>query len=150
MEMIIFIGIPGSGKSSFYKEKFFNTHLRVSLDLLRTRNREARLLQYCFDTSMPAVIDNTNVALKHREKYIQLAKENKFTVKGYYFRSDIRECMARNANRAGKDRVPPAGIASKYKELQLPKLAEGFDELYYVSMDEENKFVTQNWQDEVQ
>ena len=150
MELIIFIGIPGSGKSSFYKERFFNSHLRVSLDLLRTRNREARLLQYCFDTSMPVVIDNTNVMVKDRAKYIALAKEDKFAVKGYYFRSDIKECMARNAKRTGKDQVPPAGIATKYKQLQLPSLEEGFDSLFYVSMNEENKFVIQDWQNEIQ
>ncbi len=40
MEMIIFTGIPASGKSSFYKELFFNSHLRISMDLLNTRNKE--------------------------------------------------------------------------------------------------------------
>jgi predicted kinase len=147
MEMIIFIGIPASGKSSFYKERLFNSHLRVSLDLLRTRTREARLLRYCFDTSMPLVIDNTNVSVKTREKYIQLARENKFTVKGYYFRSDIKECMARNQQRVGKDKIPPVGIATKYKQLQLPKYEEGFDELFYVSMEEENTFAVQTWKE---
>lgn len=44
MEGIIFIGIQASGKSSFYKEKFFNSHLRVSLDLLNTRNKENQIL----------------------------------------------------------------------------------------------------------
>ena len=37
MEAIIFVGLPGSGKSSFYKERFFNSHVRISLDLLKTR-----------------------------------------------------------------------------------------------------------------
>ena len=40
MEAIVFIGLQASGKSSFYKERFFSTHVRISLDLLRTRNRE--------------------------------------------------------------------------------------------------------------
>lgn len=34
MEGILFIGIQASGKSTFYKERFFNSHLRISLDLL--------------------------------------------------------------------------------------------------------------------
>ncbi|MCB9352743.1 MAG: ATP-binding protein, partial [Lewinellaceae bacterium] len=32
MEGILFIGIQASGKSTFYKERFFNSHLRISLD----------------------------------------------------------------------------------------------------------------------
>ena len=36
MEAIIFVGLPGSGKSSFYKERFFDSHVRISLDLLKT------------------------------------------------------------------------------------------------------------------
>jgi len=42
MQIIIFIGIPASGKSSFYKELFFNSHIRISMDLLNTRNKEGK------------------------------------------------------------------------------------------------------------
>jgi hypothetical protein len=60
MEAIIFSGLPGSGKSSFYKERFFNTHVRISLDLLKTRYRETRILEACLETDQRFVIDNTN------------------------------------------------------------------------------------------
>ena len=33
MEAIIFTGLQGSGKSSVYRERFFTTHMRISLDL---------------------------------------------------------------------------------------------------------------------
>lgn len=46
MQAIIFIGIQGSGKSTLYKECFFNTHLRISMDLLNTRNKEQKLMEY--------------------------------------------------------------------------------------------------------
>ena len=39
-ECIIFVGIQGSGKSTFYKENFFKTHVRINLDMLKSRNRE--------------------------------------------------------------------------------------------------------------
>jgi predicted kinase len=148
MELIMFIDIPGSGKSSFYKNKFFNSHLRVSLDLLKTRNRERRLLKYCFETSMPFVLDNTNVSVEDRKNYLEEAKNNKYSVTGYYFKSEMKECLERNEKRPEKERVPNGGMFSKRKKLELPKLAEGFDKLFYVEIIND-EFVIKNWQDEV-
>jgi predicted kinase len=34
METVILIGIQGSGKSTFYRERFFDTLVRINLDLL--------------------------------------------------------------------------------------------------------------------
>ena len=52
MEAVVFVGLQGSGKSSFFRERFFATHVRVSLDLLRTRNRENRILEVWHDGSV--------------------------------------------------------------------------------------------------
>ena len=43
MDMVIFIGIQATGKSTFFQEQFADTHVRVNLDMLRTRHRERRL-----------------------------------------------------------------------------------------------------------
>lgn len=130
--MIIFTGIPASGKSSLYKELFFNSHIRISMDLLNTRNKEGKLLQYCFDTQSKMVIDNTNVSRENRRKYIQLAIQNKYSIIGYFFESDIRDCLERNKNR--KDSINETGIKAKYKELELPSLEEGFDQIIKVKI----------------
>lgn len=130
--MIIFTGIPASGKSSLYKELFFNSHIRISMDLLNTRNKEDKLLQYCFDTQSKMVIDNTNVSKENRKKYIQLAIRNKYSILSYYFESDIRDCLERNKNR--KDSINEIGIKAKYKELELPSLEEGFDQILKVKI----------------
>ncbi len=60
MEAIIFIGLQASGKSSFYKEKFIDTHIRINLDMLKTRYREKVLFDACLKAKQPLVIDNTN------------------------------------------------------------------------------------------
>jgi hypothetical protein len=39
MEAIIFIGVQATGKSSYFRDRFFGTHVRISLDLLKTRHR---------------------------------------------------------------------------------------------------------------
>ena len=73
-EMIIFIGIPASGKSTFYRQNFAETHVCVSLDILHTRFQEGKLLGELLSAGKSCVIDNTNVELAERKKYIDAAK----------------------------------------------------------------------------
>ncbi len=132
MEMIIFTGIPASGKSSFYKELFFNSHVRISMDLLNTRNKENRLMQYCFETQSKMVIDNTNVTRESRKKYIESAKQNKYQIIGYFFESSVPDCLERNRNRKGA--INEIGIKAKYKDLEKPGPEEGFDKIFTVKI----------------
>ena len=141
MEAVIFIGIQGVGKSSFYKERFFNTHLRINLDMLKTRHREQLLLRACLEAKQPFVVDNTNVTREGRARYIELAKSATFRVIGYYFRSNVRDALQRNNTRTGKERVPEKGVLGTYKKLQIPALEEGLHALYYVHLDESNIFI---------
>jgi predicted kinase len=130
MEMIIFIGIPASGKSSFYKELFFNSHIRISMDLLNTRNKEGKLLQYCFETQSKMVIDNTNVTVESRRRYIHPGQRNRYQIIGYYFESNVLDCLERNKNR--KEPINEIGIKAKYKTLEKPSFTEGFDKIFNV------------------
>ena len=45
MEMVLFVDIQASGKSSFYLERFFRTHVRINLDMLKTLHREDLLVR---------------------------------------------------------------------------------------------------------
>ncbi|TYP71948.1 AAA family ATPase [Paenibacillus methanolicus] len=132
MECIIFIGIQASGKSTFYKEKFFKTHVRINLDMLKTRNREDIYIAASIKAMQSFVVDNTNPTINDRKKYIEIARENKFKIKGYYFKSDYNVSFSRNEKRHDKEKVPEIAIKSTLKKLQLPTATEGFDELYQV------------------
>lgn len=149
MEMILFIGLQASGKSTFYKQTFFYTHLRINLDMLKRRSREEQFIQTCFDTQQSFVIDNTNLTKVSRFHYIQQAKQSKSDVIGYYFRADVDRSLIWNSQREGKARVPDKAILGSYKKLELPSYSEGFDKLYYVSINELEQFVIEDWQDEV-
>jgi len=149
MEAIVFIGVQAAGKSTFYKENFFKTHMRINLDMLKTRNRENILLEACVKAKQPFVVDNTNPAVIDRKKYIDIAKAADFKVVGYYFQSNLDEVVLRNKKRKGKESVSLAGIRSTYSKLHLPDMAEGFDELYYVYINTENEFVVEEWKNEV-
>jgi predicted kinase len=146
MQAIIFTGIQGSGKSSFYKARFFKTHIRLSLDMLRTRHRETLLIQACIESKQPFVVDNTNPTTIERARYIQAVKAGRFEVIGYYFQSSVGDALRRNAERNGKERVPDLAILATFKKLQIPTLDEGFDALYYVQIDASGEFVIQEWQ----
>ncbi|HEY6066075.1 MAG TPA: AAA family ATPase [Thermoanaerobaculia bacterium] len=140
MEAVLFIGIQGSGKSSFYRERFFDTHVRISLDMLKTRDRERALVRACLSCRQPFVIDDTNVLASQRADWIALAREGGFRVTGYFFRSELKAALWRNNQREGKRKIPPGGLIGTYKRLQPPSAAEGFDELYIVEIDVDGKF----------
>ncbi|MEP6776545.1 MAG: AAA family ATPase [Chloroflexota bacterium] len=143
MEAIIFVGMQASGKSTFYKERFFDTHVRINLDMLRTRHRERLLLHTCIEMKQRFVVDNTNPTSAHRAGYIAPTKAAGFAVVGYYFDASVSECVARNNTRVGAARIPVVGIYSTAKKLQAPSLSEGFDTLYYVRIDGRGGFVVE-------
>ncbi|MFD2245210.1 AAA family ATPase [Pontibacter ruber] len=141
MQAVIFCGIQASGKSTFYKEHFFNTHVRISLDLLRTRNRENLLLEACLSTQMRFVVDNTNPTAAERQKYIGLAKAARYEVVGYFFETSVKEALVRNSRRSGRFVVPDKGVFGTLKRLQKPALAEGFDVLYLVRLQQDGSYI---------
>jgi predicted kinase len=143
MEAVILVGIQASGKSTFYQQRFFDTHVRISRDLLRTRSRERLLLQACLESRQPFVVDNTNVTAEERARYIEAARAAGYRVVGYFFRTETRAAIARNKLRQGKAVIPIPGILGTYKKLEEPRPEEGFDELYTVTLTPANEFVVE-------
>jgi predicted kinase len=149
MQAVIFIGIQASGKSTFFKERFADTHIRINLDMLKTRHREELFVKACLEARQSFVVDNTNPKIEDRQRYIVPAKDAGFEVIGYYFESKISTILERNRLRLGKELIPEAGIRAAYNKLQIPIMNEGFDKLYYVKIDPQGLFVVEEWQDEI-
>ena len=141
MEAVIFVGVQGSGKTTFYRERFFDTHVRISLDMLRTRHREQLLLAACLAAQQSFVIDNTNPLPGDRARYIGRARDAGFRVVAYLFETSLADAIRRNKDRVGKQRIPVPAIAGMLRKLQPPKLEEGFDEVYTVTIAHEGGFV---------
>jgi predicted kinase len=150
MEAILFIGLQGAGKSTFYQQRFFHTHLRLNLDMLKTRHRERRLLQACIETQQSFVIDNTNPTRDERAVYLSAAKEAGFRTVGYYFQSRVADCHRRNMQRPADQQVPLKGLLGTVARIELPQKNEGFDDRFYVRIDPKEGFVIEEWKDEVQ
>jgi predicted kinase len=145
MQALIFCGIQASGKSTFYCRRLLNSHVRISLDLLRTRHRERRLLQFCLDTQARFVVDNTNPTAAERQRYIGPAKAAGYIIVGYYFQSITSEALLRNQQRPATEQVPEVGIRGTRGRLEMPSFAEGFDELYFVRIAEDGQFLVEPW-----
>ena len=148
MEVLIFIGLQASGKSSFYRQKFVDSHIRLNMDMLKTRHREKLLFDACLMAKQPVAIDNTNPTKADRQKYILPAIKHQFKVSGYYFQSNVEECIRRNNLRQGKSKIPVVGILATAKKIELPSYEEGFNRLFYVKVTKSGLFVVEKWQDE--
>jgi predicted kinase len=131
MEAVILCGLQGAGKTTLYRDRYLETHVRVSLDLLRTRPREAAFLQTCLDTRMPFVVDNTNPTVAERARYVTPARAAGFRVVGVLVEVDAAVAAARNAARSRT--VPAAGLRDVARRFVTPAPEEGFDELLHAT-----------------
>jgi predicted kinase len=131
MEAVILCGLQGAGKTTLYRDRFLDTHARVSMDLLRTRAREAAFLQVCLQTRMPYVVDNTNPTVAERARYVAPAREAGFKLVAYLVEVDAAVAFGRNAARERV--VPAAGLRDVARRLVRPAPEEGFDELWHAT-----------------
>jgi len=145
MEMVLLIGIPATGKSSFCRERFFRTHVRLNLDMLGTRHREKLLLDACLAAKAKFVVDNTNLSLAERARFLAPAKAAGFRVVSYFFESKVADAVRRNAGRPCGERIPEKAIPGASNRLELPSIAEGFDQLFFVRLAGDNQFTLEQW-----
>lgn len=152
MELVLFIGLQGSGKSSFFWRSFADSHVLVSKDQWpHARRKEARQRRYISEAlaaGRSVVVDNTNPSPEVRAPLIALGREHGARVVGYSFASDLKLCLARNAQRQGRARVPEVALFATVKQLRRPDRAEGFDALYHVTLTAEGDFRVEEWREE--
>ena len=152
MEAAILIGIQGTGKSTFCRERLFHSHVRINMDMLQSRHRETLILAACLNAKQSFAVDNTNPTREERARYISAARAAGFKVVGYYFESKVKDALLRNELRGPGHRVPDRGVLGTAGRLQLPARAEGFDALYYVRLappPAANDFIIEEWRDDL-
>ena len=138
----IMMGIQGSGKSEFCR-RFLPDVERINLDALKTRKNEERMIAACHVRGIDYVVDNTNPTREDRARYIPAAKKEGYRVIGYFMQSRLKDCIARNNQREGKEKIPATAIAMTSNRLEMPNKEEGFDELYFVANDGETMTVSE-------
>jgi predicted kinase len=141
-ELVVFVGLPASGKSTFYQQRFAATHELVSKDRMpnnwRRGARQRELIEAALRHGRPVVVDNTNTRRADRAELVQLARAAGATTALYHFTAAVRDCVRRNKLREGKARVPDVALFTAAKRLEPPAADEGFDARYEVALDEPN------------
>ncbi len=136
-ELIIFVGLPGSGKSTYYFAHFAATHAHISKDLMKNaRNRDTKqiaIVEEALASGKSAVIDNTNASAAIRAPLVAIGKRHGARIIAYYFECSVKTALMRNQQREeGRGRVPKVAIFVTKKKLQPPTPDEGFDEIRLV------------------
>lgn len=149
MDVVIFVGLQASGKSTFFRSHFAATHTYVSKDLLRNNKRPARRQLQLVDEALRAgqsvVIDNTNPTPEDRRELIALGHSYQASVSGYFFEIQVKRSQLWNAQRTGKARVPDVGLYATLKKMTPPRYQEGFDYLYQIQPREGFHFMVLPW-----
>ena len=87
MDLVIFVGLQASGKSTFFRERFAATHVHVSKDLFRNNKnpnrRQTHLIEAALEQGSSVVVDNTNPTLEDRLTLIELGGKFGARIIGY-------------------------------------------------------------------
>lgn len=134
-EAIIFIGLQGSGKTTYFMSHFAATHVHISRDIQQNPDREIAFIRECLSSGRSFVVDNTNATRAARAQYIREAKAAGFTVLCYFFDTPLRTAIGRNNHRKDKKPIPVPAILRTAKRLEPPSMEEGADQIRTITAD---------------
>ncbi|CAL5867677.1 uncharacterized protein PFLUO_LOCUS1896 [Penicillium psychrofluorescens] len=138
LELVIFCGSPGAGKSTFYWNHMEPLgYERVNQDKLGTRPKCLKVAREHLEAKKSVAVDNTNADVETRAYWTSLAKELKVPIRCVQFISSPELCRHNNAVRAANKELNPesrtsvpgiafGSFASRFKE---PTLDEGFEDI---------------------
>eukprot|EP01091_Cochliopodium_minus_P020133 TRINITY_DN869_c2_g1_i1.p1 TRINITY_DN869_c2_g1~~TRINITY_DN869_c2_g1_i1.p1 ORF type:complete len:412 (+),score=131.78 TRINITY_DN869_c2_g1_i1:64-1299(+) len=135
-ELILFVGSPAAGKSTFFRKHFEpKGYSWVNRDTLKTQAKCLKTATDEIKKGKSVVIDNTNPESKTRAEYIKLAEKNEIPVRCFYFDTPREIADHMNFFREkliGTRRVPAIGFNMFKSKFEEPSTDEGIDEIIIV------------------
>ncbi|KAF7302604.1 hypothetical protein HMN09_00894900 [Mycena chlorophos] len=141
-ELVLFIGYPCLGKSTFYRTHFEpKGYEHINQDTLGTREKCVRAVEKALKAGQKCVVDNTNRDASTRRFYLDLAKKHGVPVRAMLFTGSIDLAWHNNLYRAfclpssvqerepSRDLLPLSAFKSFEDNYEEPQLAEGFMEI---------------------
>jgi len=138
-ELILFVGYPCLGKSSFYRRHFQPIgYKHVNQDTLKTRDKCIKAVEQALSNGESCVVDNTNRDVKTRKYYVVVAQRLGVPVRCFRFSGDAELAWHNNLYRAynmlpsatesepKRDLLPYNAIAAYTKDYEAPTMSEGF------------------------
>ena len=129
-ELVVMVGLQGSGKSTWVAEHLAGTHVVVSKDHWpNARHREARqrrIVAGLLAEGTSVVVDNTDPSPAERAPLVELAVAAGVPARAVFVDTPLEICQERNAARTGRARVPEVGLFSTAARLVPPTTDEGF------------------------
>lgn len=135
LEMVILVGFPASGKSTFSKTYLeAKNYVVINRDELKTQEKCLKLCAESLKAKKSVVIDNTNPSKESRLSYINLAKKIGVPIRCFHFQAtkELAEHMNqfRQTQTGGKiRRVPAIGYNIYKSKFEAPDITEGFSEV---------------------
>jgi len=132
MEVILLIGIAGSGKTIFCT-KFLPNHTRISLDEVPNHDRakQAELIENGLLEKQNIVIDDTNLTREIRSKHILIAKKYNAEIKAVFFDLPMFKIQLQNSKREKK--LVDSALFKMKKILEPPSEDEGINFIQIIS-----------------
>jgi len=139
MELVLFVGLQGSGKSGYFMSRYAGTHVHVSKDLFprharKKSDRQLRQIEQALATGRSVVVDNTNPRRSDRTGLVETGRRAGARIIAVHFLASVAEALRRNAGREGRSRVPDVAIYTTARRLEPPRREEGFDEIVRVRL----------------
>lgn len=117
--MVVFVGMPGVGKTTFY-QTHLNSYDWVNQDTLKTMKKCLSTLEASLKRGSNVCIDSTNPSLETRQNYYTLANKYNYTITVIYFTGN-----GYNRNQLRDNKVPDIVYHLYFKKLSPPTRAEG-------------------------
>eukprot|EP00960_Hanusia_phi_P054999 762836-Hanusia_phi.AAC.4 len=123
-EVIVLMGYPGAGKTTYAEEKYKYNSMYVILHRDGLKNKMRKSMIEALDYGKSVVIDATNPSRSCRKTYIDIAKERGIDVKCIHI--DTNNQVANNRNRNRINKVPNAAYRQYTMRYEKPTTDEGF------------------------